>query len=69
MYNKVSEMFILATEYRQRAFDGKWEKLIKISDLDNSYSYTNENGNRAVQVPDKWLCVDVQDKPPTEKDV
>lgn len=62
MYNKVSEMTILATEWRQRAFDGMWEKVVKIPDLDNTYEYINENGNRAVLVPEKWVVVEVTDE-------
>ena len=27
---------VLAEEFKQRAFDGKWERIVKIMDLDNS---------------------------------
>ena len=37
---------ILAEEFKQRAFDGKWERIVKIIDEDNAYSFINEYGNR-----------------------
>ena len=52
---------ILAEEFKQRAFDGKWERIVKIMDLDNSYSFVNENGNRTTLIPEKWVTVGVYD--------
>ena len=52
---------VLAEEFKQRAFDGKWERIVKIMDLDNSYSFVNENGNRTTLIPEKWVTVGVYD--------
>ena len=54
-------MQILETAFKQRAFDGKWERIVKIMDLDNSYSFVNENGNRTTLIPEKWVTVGVYD--------
>ena len=56
-----SSMNILETAFKQRAFDGKWERIVKIMDLDNSYSFVNENGNRTTLIPEKWVTVGVYD--------
>jgi hypothetical protein len=52
---------ILAEEFKQRAFDGKWERIVKIMDLDNSYSFVGENGSRMTHIPEKWVTVGVYD--------
>ena len=52
---------ILAEEFKQRAFDGKWERIVKIMDLDNSYSFIDENGSRKTLIPEKWITVGVYD--------
>lgn len=52
---------ILAEEFKQRAFDGKWERIVKIIDEDNAYSFINEYGNRATLFPEKWVTVGVYD--------
>jgi hypothetical protein len=54
-------MQVLETAFKQRAFDGKWERIVKIMDLDNSYSFVNENGNRTTLIPEKWVTVGVYD--------
>jgi hypothetical protein len=56
-----SNMHVLETAFKQRAFDGKWERIVKIMDLDNSYSFVNENGNRTTLIPEKWVTVGVYD--------
>ena len=56
-----SKMNVLETAFKQRAFDGKWERIVKIMDLDNSYSFVNENGNRTTLIPEKWVTVGVYD--------
>jgi hypothetical protein len=56
-----SAMNILETAFKQRAFDGKWERIVKIMDLDNSYSFVNENGNSTTLIPEKWVTVGVYD--------
>lgn len=61
MKNSEKEMQVLATEFKQRAYDGKWERIVKVYDEDNTYHHINENGNRAVLVPYKWITVGVYD--------
>ena len=52
---------ILAEEFKQRAFDGKWERIVKIMDLDNTYTFIGENGSRMSHIPTKWITVGVYD--------
>lgn len=54
-------MNILETQFKQRAYDGKWEKLAKVMDYDNKYVYKTESGNRMTYVPEKWVTVGVFD--------
>jgi hypothetical protein len=54
-------MMIIETQFKQRAFDGKWERLCKIVDFDNRYTYTTESGSRMTLVPEKWLTLGVYD--------
>ena len=54
-------MTIIETEFKQRAYDGKWQRLAKIADHENAYSYPNEAGNKVYVVPEKWICVGVYD--------
>lgn len=54
-------MNILETQFVQRAYDGKWEKLVKVMDYDNKYVYKTESGNRMTYVPEKWMTVGVFD--------
>ena len=54
-------MNILETQFTQRAYDGKWEKLAKVMDYDNKYVYKTESGNRMTYVPEKWMTVGVFD--------
>lgn len=54
-------MIILETQFKQRAFDGKWERVIKTLDYDNKYTFTNEAGNKVSYIPEKWLVTDVYD--------
>ena len=56
-----SKMNVLETALKQRAFDGKWERIVKIMDLDNSYSFMSENGSRMTHIPEKWVTVGVYD--------
>ena len=35
MITSEREMTILETAFKQRAFDGKWERIVKIMDTDN----------------------------------
>lgn len=52
---------ILETQFKQRAFDGKWERIAKIMDYDNKYVYKTETGQRVTYVPEKWVTVGVYD--------
>jgi hypothetical protein len=61
MVTSEKNMVILEEDFKQRAYDGKWERLGKIADLDNSYSFVNENGNRTTLIPEKWITLGVYD--------
>mgnify|MGYP006284502141 FL=1 len=52
---------VLAEEFKQRAFDGKWERIVKIMDLENIYTFIGENGSRMSHIPTKWVTVGVYD--------
>ena len=54
-------MNILETQFKQRAYDGKWEKLARVMDYDNKYVYKSESGQRMTYVPTKWMTVGVFD--------
>jgi hypothetical protein len=50
---------ILETELVQRAYDGYWEKIVKVMDHENAYTFRNEVGNKVTHIPEKWLTVAV----------
>lgn len=52
---------VLAEEFKQRAYDGKWQRWIKIPDEDNAYTYTSESGSRFTLVPETWVVAGVYD--------
>jgi hypothetical protein len=54
-------MNILETQFKQRAFDGKWERIAKIVDYDNQYSYETESSSRVTFIPEKWVTIGVYD--------
>jgi len=54
-------MQILETAFKQRAFDGKWERLGKIRDEANAYVYKSESGNPVSVIPFKWIILGVYD--------
>lgn len=54
-------MNILETDFVQRAFDGKWEKVVRVMDYDNKYVYKSETGQRMTYVPTKWMTTNVYD--------
>ena len=56
-----SKMNVLETAFKQRALDGKWERIGKIADEDNAYTYINEYGSRTTTVPFKWITLGVYD--------
>lgn len=52
---------ILEVQFKQRAFDGKWERIGKIVDYDNKYTYQTESGSRVTLIPEKWVTLGVYD--------
>jgi hypothetical protein len=54
-------MNILETQFKQRAFDGKWERIAKIVDYENKYSYETESSSRVTLIPEKWVTIGVYD--------
>ena len=54
-------MTILETQFKQRAFDGKWERLGKIVDFDNKYTYQTESGSKVTLIPERWITLGVYD--------
>lgn len=54
-------MKILDTKIVQRAYDGRWEKIAKILDHENSYSYREDTGKTTYSVPSKWITITVFD--------
>lgn len=54
-------MNILETQFKQRPYDNKWEKIARVMDYDNKYVYKSESGQRMTYVPTKWMTVGVFD--------
>jgi hypothetical protein len=54
-------MAVLETQFKQRAFDGKWERIGKVVDFDNQYTYETESGSRVSLIPEKWITLGVYD--------
>lgn len=52
-------MQILEEQLVQREFDGAWERIVKIMDHENAYTYKNEAGVQVTLIPEKWLTVAV----------
>jgi len=52
---------ILEVQFKQREFDGKWERIAKIVDYDNKYTYSTENNSRVALIPEKWVTLGVYD--------
>jgi hypothetical protein len=48
-------------DYKQRAFDGKWEKLARVMDHENKYIYKSESGAQMTYIPTKWITVGIYD--------
>lgn len=51
----------LETQFKQRAYDGKWEHIAKFIDYDNEYTYSTESGSRVTLIPEKWVTIGVYD--------
>ena len=54
-------MNILEVQYKQRAYDGKWERIGRIVDYDNKYTYGTESGSKVTLIPEKWVTLGVYD--------
>lgn len=54
-------MIVLETQFKQRAFDNKWERIVKTMDYDNKNTFSNEYGNKVSYIPEKWVTVGVYD--------
>lgn len=54
-------MTVLETQFKQRAYDGKWERVIKVMDFENKYDYKTESGTKVSLIPEKWVTVGVYD--------
>jgi len=54
-------MDIVEIEYKQRAYDDKWQVLGKIIDHENSYTYLTETKQRVTYTPEKWITLAVYD--------
>lgn len=54
-------MTILETQIVQREWDKRWERIVKIMDFENSYTYCNENGVSVTLIPEKWITTHVYD--------
>jgi hypothetical protein len=52
---------VLETDLKQRAYDGKWELIGKIKDVDNSYSYKTDGGTTVTLTSEKWVTIGVYD--------
>ena len=52
---------ILETQFKQRAYDGKWERIARIVDFDNKYTYSTESGSKVTLIPEKWVTLGVYD--------
>lgn len=52
---------VLETQIVQRAYDNKWEKIVKVMDFENKYTYSNEAGVKVTLIPEKWIVTEVFD--------
>lgn len=52
---------ILESQIVQRDFDKRWERIVKVMDHENSYTFSNENGVPVTLIPEKWITVAVYD--------
>ena len=44
-----------------RDFDKRWERIVKVQDLENAYTFANEQGVKMTLIPEKWVTVAVYD--------
>lgn len=50
---------VLETQMVQRDYDGCWERIVKVMDNDNAYTYQSETGMSVTLIPEKWVTVAV----------
>ena len=55
----LSDMTVLETQIVQREWDKRWEKVVKMMDKENAYTYQNESGAKVTLIPEKWVTVAV----------
>ena len=55
----VNNLEVLEEQFVQRDFDGCWERIVKIMDKENAYTYHNESGTSVTLIPEKWITVGV----------
>ena len=54
-------MKVIREEFKQRQYDGKWQRLGLVMDQDNAYTYSTESGAKVSLVPEKWVTLGVYD--------
>jgi hypothetical protein len=59
--NKGLTMRILETQFRQRPYDGKWERLAKVPAEEHNYTYVTDNGDKVTLHRNKWIAIGVYD--------
>lgn len=52
---------VLETQFKQRAYDGKWERIAKVIDYDQKYTYMTDSGQKISLIPEKWITIGVYD--------
>lgn len=58
---KLADLQILETQIVQRDYDKRWERIAKVVDHDNAYTYRNEAGVSVTMIPEKWITLNVFD--------
>ena len=61
MVKSEKNMHVFETAFKQRAYDGKWERIARIVDFDNKYTYSTESGSKVTLIPEKWVTLGVYD--------
>jgi hypothetical protein len=61
MRNYEHGLNVLETQFKQREFDGKWERIAKVMDYEQKYTYVTESGQKISLIPEKWVTVGVYD--------
>jgi len=56
----VSESEFLREEWKQRAYDGKWMRLVQVKDHDSAYTYKKGESTETI-TPRMWVIAGVYD--------